>query len=423
MNRYLCFASILVVCSTGLHAAEDVPSGPRVALLVGNANYDSFTLAGVDPSLGAVEKSLVANGFQVTRHQDLAQKAMKDAFEQFRTSIPTNGVAVVYYVGLAAYAERFGKQYNLLRPIKEKIGSSDEYRSRGLNVNEWLESWEESSGGRQHLIFLDGCWESPLLPEKGEVSSGLFEMTVESGMAVMFAAESGKRTSTPATESASPFAKAVAKRMGTFDASVLKGCQGIASDIGDAWIGGASERGIGTRFDRPTADSLREGKQAGEGYVNSVGISFRWCPAGSFTMGSPQTDTAVTRDRAPVDVTISQGFWMGEYEVTQREYRTVMRKNIPTQFTVHKNAPYWGASEFKSVTEFCSKLNDIERKAGRLPSGWEYVCPTEAEWEYACRAGSEFAAFCFGDDPTELGLYGNFRGSIVGNIEPKLLLG
>ncbi len=122
-------------------------------------------------------------------------------------------------------------------------------------------------------------------------------------------------------------------------------------------------------------------------------------------IGSEKTNVAATRDRKSVSVTLSKGFWMGEHEVTQREYSLVMRKNIPTGFTTHKNAPFWGITESKNITDYCRKLSNLERKAGTLTSGWEYRCPSEAEWEYTCRAGSS-SAYCYGDSPAELGRYG-----------------
>jgi formylglycine-generating enzyme required for sulfatase activity len=191
----------------------------------------------------------------------------------------------------------------------------------------------------------------------------------------------------------------------------------MAANADKAWFTGAQEGGIGAPSTLPVAAALGEGKTPGEGFVNSIGMTFRWCPPGKFTMGSEQTDNAATRDRAPVEVTLSQGFWMGEHEVTQREYYAIMRKTLPSTFTLHKNAPWWGMTEAKAVTDFCKKLAEIDRKADVLPSGWEYACPTEAEWEYACRAGSN-ARFCFGDSVSELGQYGNFADRTLHNVNP-----
>jgi len=109
-------------------------------------------------------------------------------------------------------------------------------------------------------------------------------------------------------------------------------------------------------------------------------------PAGTFTMGSPDSEPARWSDEGPrTRVTLSQGFWMGKYEVTQSEYLAVMGSN-PSYFQ-GGNLPVERVS-WNDAVAYCAALTTRERSAGWLPAGYIYRLPTEAEWEYACRAGT-----------------------------------
>lgn len=118
-------------------------------------------------------------------------------------------------------------------------------------------------------------------------------------------------------------------------------------------------------------------------------------PPGTFWMGSPTNEVDRFDEGPQRAVTISLGFWMGKYEVTQGEYLAVMGSN-PSDFKGDSNRPVEQVTWF-NATNYCGKLTQRERAAGRIPAGSQFRLPTEAEWEYACRAWTS-TRFSYGDD-------------------------
>jgi len=139
---------------------------------------------------------------------------------------------------------------------------------------------------------------------------------------------------------------------------------------------------------------------------NSIGIDLKLLPAGTFTMGH-----ASVQNNLPHQVTLTKGFYLGVYEVTNAQWERVMG-SVPSD---RKGAdrPVERVN-WEDVTEFCRKLSALpeERQAGRV-----YRLPTETEWEYACRAGTK-TDYCFGDAESGLGDFGWFDGNADGETHP-----
>jgi formylglycine-generating enzyme required for sulfatase activity len=112
-------------------------------------------------------------------------------------------------------------------------------------------------------------------------------------------------------------------------------------------------------------------------FTNSIGMKFVWIPPGSFLMGSSKEEGGRSDNENRHKVTLTKGFYMGLYTVTQEQWQAVMGNN-PSKFKGENNLPVEMVS-WDDCQEFIKNLREIDNKPYRLP--------TEAEWEYACRAG------------------------------------
>jgi len=125
--------------------------------------------------------------------------------------------------------------------------------------------------------------------------------------------------------------------------------------------------------------------------TKKTAIKLRLVPPGKFIMGSPFREEKRNNDEKPHHVVLSQPFYCGKFEISQKEWKQVMGKN-PSYFKDSgENAPVEQVS-WEDCQKFLKKLCIIEKVAPGT-----YRLPSEEQWEYACRAGTN-TAFCYGDN-------------------------
>ncbi|MBI2026646.1 MAG: formylglycine-generating enzyme family protein [Deltaproteobacteria bacterium] len=160
--------------------------------------------------------------------------------------------------------------------------------------------------------------------------------------------------------------------------------------------------------------------------------------AGTFQMGSPESEVGRHLDEKQTWVKLSHDFYMGTYEITQLQYECVMGEN-PSKFK-GLNLPVEMVSWFDAV-KFANKLSELkglkpcykitgeeanivveidnEKKSIYECEG--YRLPTEAEWEYAARAGTTMP-YSFEGGEAELEKYGWYRKNSNNKTHPVGML-
>lgn len=155
----------------------------------------------------------------------------------------------------------------------------------------------------------------------------------------------------------------------------------------------------------PTASCVI--REAGDTMTGPHGIELVWCPPQTFMMGSAPNENGLESEswqgkETQHRVTLTKGFWIGKYPVTQQQWEAVMGSN-PSNFKGPQN-PVECVS-WNDAHVYLKKLGDV------------YRLPTEAEWEYACRAVTP-TAFCFGNEERKLGEGAWYLGNSESRTHP-----
>lgn len=378
-------------------------SEQRYALIIGNSDYNELG-ALKNPVNDATDmaQALETIGFQVSLIKNANLIEMEDSVTAFKKNLSrsSDNIGFFYYAGHGVQSN--GE--NFLIPSHARISSESYLKSRSFSVNILMDELKYA-GNSLNIIVLDACRDNPFNWNRSGSRGLVVVGSRPAGSIVVYATSEGAVASDGTG------------RNGLFTGELLKHLTKPNIDISKVFRltgAGVQNKSNGKQvpaiynqfFDEknlvqkevasliiPTDKEKRydEHNKPEQSITSSSGIDLILVESGSFKMGSNEGDT----DQQPShNVRITKDYYIGKYEVTQKEWRTVMGNN--PSFFKGDSKPVEKISWYDAI-EYCNKLSE---KEGLTPvysgSGRDvkfnsnasgYRLPTEAEWEFAARGG------------------------------------
>jgi uncharacterized caspase-like protein len=188
-----------------------IPSGKRVALVVGNKNYKVRPLANPLNDADDMSRSLRTSGFEVIDLRDATLQQMRSGVRQFGDKLLSSDVGLVYYSGHGVEVK--GRNYFI--PVNADIQREDEITDQGLDVSLVLEKMSTAGKG-VNILIVDACRDDPFGRSFRSASRGLAQMDAPRGTIIAYATSPGKVASDgDPRERNSPYTKNLIKAMQT----------------------------------------------------------------------------------------------------------------------------------------------------------------------------------------------------------------
>ena len=186
-----------------------IPTGKRVALVVGNKNYKVRPLQNTLNDADDISRSLRTSGFEVIDLRDATLPQMRTAVRQFGDKLLTYDVGLVYYSGHGVEVK--GRNYFI--PVNADIQREDEIADQGLDVSLILEKMSTAGKG-VNILIVDACRDDPFGRSFRSTSRGLAQMDAPRGTIIAYSTSPGKVASDGDTrERNSPYTKHLLRAM------------------------------------------------------------------------------------------------------------------------------------------------------------------------------------------------------------------
>ncbi len=393
----------------------------RKALVVANAAYADTPLRNPVNDANLVSTKLAQLGFQVTKVTNANLQIMDEALNSFIAGLTQNDEAVFYYSGHGANVQ--GE--NFLIPVGRTITYEEELRYHAFSCNLAMEKLQRA---RISVLVLDACRDNPFKGVRSG-SKGLANMQGKAGSQyIIFATEQG-RTAADGTGSNSPFTESFVKYLGD-PAPIEQMMKKVSAEVRTKtnaqqvpWTSGNLIEDF--YFAKASTSSLTP--LTSDQYMPEVAAipnNFILVEGGSFQMGS---NDGYSDEKPMHQVTVSS-FWIGKYEVTQKEWQEVMGSN-PSNWKA-SDLPVENVSWYDAV-DYCNKRSIQEGlqpcysgSGTSITCNWSangYRLPTEAEWEFAARGGTQSKGYKYSgsNDIGSVAWYNGNSGSKTHSVGRK----
>ncbi len=398
----------------------------RIAIVIGNKDYQHVaSLRNPLNDAADMGKVLGQLGFEVITLTNASYQQLMAGLNRFKDKLAATDVALVYYSGHGvSYA---GKNY--LMPVDAELRCLEQVEEYGIALNRVLGDLT-SYGVKTSFVFLDACRNLPDLKicdatkKEVTVQAGLVKPTNNPrGSLIVYATDEGSTADDNVTGRNGLFTEALLRYLVQPNLTV-KEIVDQASVLVEQKSNGRQSPGVYDKIRgdfifvqtaakpaklEPTPPAHTDPKPvpspstrttpapvAGttRKFLDLPFASMAYLEGGTFQMG----DTRGEGDNSekPVHTVKVGSFWMSQYEITQRQWESVMDSN-PSYFNDCPDCPVENVS-----------WNDVQMFLGELNrhGGGKYRLPTEAEWEYAAGGGNTMNRTRFANghgslDPTQ----------------------
>jgi len=240
----------------------------RVALVIGNADYQSARLANPVRDAEAIKQVLERLGFEVIYRTNLDRDQLIRSVQDFRSTLRPDGIALMFYSGHGVEVDGV----NYLLPVDNaRIRTEQDAEVYGYSAQHLVKQME-SAKGVLNVVILDACRDNPLPSRSKSASRGLGEMRARRGTLIAYATAAGQTADDGAQGQHSPYAEALLNWLGKPGLEVVQVFNNVAGEVSEQtkgaqepWISSShipniQLAGSAVVVERPGADGISAGQ-------------------------------------------------------------------------------------------------------------------------------------------------------------------